>query len=242
MYYESILYVKNPFLVAGRHVFECKIDNSEGTDTHTIDTNVPVYNVTEITHEGSTSEGDTLVLTCAVTLPEKLKDLLPFVNIEWEGPPEVSMAPTNMVYVGDTLDIECGLSRTLTFDPLKTGHSGLYRCLVSISKRELVQFFERELRHTVAVKTQALFQIQFGPVTHYSTWFSPDIARTLESNLKMEMVDAINKRSNSGFHEGLIDLGEMSCHCSEKECCANTAVYRSIIHKAFVFPYRYFEP
>ena len=108
------------------------------------------YNVTEIrVSEGTEFAGDRLVLTCVATLPWKLKDLLPFVKIEWVGPPGVSM--TTDADVGGVTYSDCGLSRTLTFDPLRTDHSGLYRCVLSITKEELAEFFAREIRHDVAV-------------------------------------------------------------------------------------------
>ena len=40
VYYDNILYVKNALHAAGRHAFGCKIENSQGNDTHTIETNV----------------------------------------------------------------------------------------------------------------------------------------------------------------------------------------------------------
>ena len=104
------------------------------------------YNVTEIrVSEGTEFAGDRLVLTCVAMLPWKLKDLLPFVKIEWVGPPGVDAD------VGGVTYSDCGLSRTLTFDPLRTDHSGLYRCVLSITNEELAEFFAREIRHDVAV-------------------------------------------------------------------------------------------
>ena len=113
--------------------------------------NYTVYNLTEIRHEGSKFAGDRLVFTCEAMLPKKLKSLLPFIRIKWVGPPGVAMTINNMIDVGGVTYSECGLSRTLTFDPLKTDHSGLYRCVLSITKEELAQFFEREIRHDCAV-------------------------------------------------------------------------------------------
>ena len=60
------------------------------------------------------------------------------------------------------------------------------------------------------------------------------IAETLESNIKTAVANAINQRCACDFHEGLIDMGEMSCHfgCSS-EC--QTAVYRFILLHTFYF-------
>lgn len=41
MYFDNVLYVKNPCFAAGIHDFECKIINSQGSDSHTVQTNVP---------------------------------------------------------------------------------------------------------------------------------------------------------------------------------------------------------
>ena len=109
----------------------------------------PVYNETLITSEGSEFSGERLVLTCSATLHEKLKNLVQFVRIEWVGPSGLSME--NMIEVGGVTYSECGVSRTLTFDPMKTTHSGLYRCILSITKEELAPFFQREIRHDLYV-------------------------------------------------------------------------------------------
>ena len=110
-----------------------------------------VYNETVITSEGSEFSGERHVLTCTATLHEKLKNLLRFVRIEWVGPSGLSMTKENMIEVGGVTYSECGVSRTLTFDPLKTTHSGLYRCILSITKEELAPFFQREIRHDLFV-------------------------------------------------------------------------------------------
>ena len=41
MYYNNVLCVMNPGLVAGRHEFQCRVSNTQGSHTHSIDTNVP---------------------------------------------------------------------------------------------------------------------------------------------------------------------------------------------------------
>ena len=54
------------------------------------------------------------------------------------------------------------------------------------------------------------------------------IAETLESNIKTAVANAINERCACDFHEGLIDMGEMSCHSGCSSECP-TAVYRFIL-------------
>ena len=41
LYYDNVLYVKNSEFAAGRHQFECKINNSRGSHAHTAETDVP---------------------------------------------------------------------------------------------------------------------------------------------------------------------------------------------------------
>ena len=41
LYYDNILHVKNSEFAAGRQQFECKINNSRGSHSHTIETNLP---------------------------------------------------------------------------------------------------------------------------------------------------------------------------------------------------------
>jgi hypothetical protein len=224
LYYDNVLYVKNSEFAAGRHQFECKINNSRGSHAHTVETDVPVYNETLITSEGSEFSGERLVLTCSATLHEKLKNLVQFVRIEWVGPSSLSMTLENMIEVGGVTYSECGVSRTLTFDPMKTTHSGLYRCILSITKEELTPFFQREIRHDLYVITIGLFQLQFGPVSDCSTWTGdPNLFAALESNLKTTLTNAINERCQCDFEEELIDLGEISCQFT----IGRSAVYRA---------------
>ena len=110
-----------------------------------------MYESTEITYEGSEFDGETRVLTCTATLPEKLKDLLPFVEMEWVGPPGVALTTGNGIFIDYLGASGISVSSTLSFRPLSTDHSGLYRCLLDISKPELSPFFEREIRHEVIV-------------------------------------------------------------------------------------------
>jgi hypothetical protein len=224
LYYDNVLHVKNSEFAAGRHQFECKINNSRGSHAHTVETNVPVYNETVITSEGSEFSGERHVLTCTATLHEKLKNLLRFVRIEWVGPSGLSMTKENMIEVGGVTYSECGVSRTLTFDPLKTTHSGLYRCILSIAKEELAPFFQREIRHDLFVMTIGLFQLQFGPVSDSSTCAGdPNLFAALESNLKTTLTNAINERCHCDFEEKSIDLGEISYHYT----IGRSAVYRA---------------
>lgn len=114
---------------------------------------LPVYETAEITSSGSNSEGGRLALTCRVELRGKLNELLPFVQLKWVGPSGFVL--TNNPSAGIFIDLQkyssSDTSLTLTFDPLSTDHSGLYRCRVSISKPSLVPFFERELRYEITV-------------------------------------------------------------------------------------------
>ena len=55
-----------------------------------------------------------------------------------------------------------------------------------------------------------------------------NMVRTLESNIKTAMTAAINEYCSCGFHEKLIDMGEMSCHSSCSSNC-KTAVYRHAV-------------
>ena len=41
LYYDNILYVKNATFVAGKHNYECKVENSQGNDTHRVATSIP---------------------------------------------------------------------------------------------------------------------------------------------------------------------------------------------------------
>ena len=175
MYFDNILYVKNPCFAAGIHTFECKINNSQGSDSHTIHTNVPgkpmtdhdhafhtymhklplytvyVEDATEIVAEGSNFDGDMHTLTCIVTLPEKLMDLLPFIEMEWIGPPGVDLTEQNNIFISEPSISDFSVLMTMSFNPLKTNHAGLYRCNVGISKPALAPFFVREIRHEVIV-------------------------------------------------------------------------------------------
>ena len=54
------------------------------------------------------------------------------------------------------------------------------------------------------------------------------MVQTLESNMKTAMTAAINEYCSCGFHDGLIDMGEMSCHSSYSSNC-KTAVYRHAV-------------
>ena len=54
------------------------------------------------------------------------------------------------------------------------------------------------------------------------------MVQTLESNIKTAMTAAINEYCSCGFHDGLIDMGEMSCHSSCSSNC-KTAVYRHAV-------------
>lgn len=104
---------------------------------------------TEIVAEGSNFDGDIHALTCIVTLPEKLKDLLPFIEMEWVGPPGIALTEQNHIFISEPDITNCSIMTTLLFNPLKTNHAGLYRCILGISKPALAPFFEREIRHEV---------------------------------------------------------------------------------------------
>lgn len=86
----------------------------------------------------------------------KLNKLLPFVRLQWTGPSGVALTSNNGVVIGTQIFRSNETSLTLTFDPLSTDHSGLYRCMVSISKPSLVPFFERELRYECIVISKLL--------------------------------------------------------------------------------------
>ena len=154
---------------AERHEYKCEVENTEGNDMHSITTNVPgkhpitgcisnsnliflpVYNTTEITTSGSKEQGDRLVLTCTVELHEKLSTLLSYVQLQWVGPNGVPMMTNNNIIDGVQTYGNSHTSLTLTFDPLSTSHSGLYRCIISISIPSLVPFFQREIRYDCPV-------------------------------------------------------------------------------------------
>ena len=126
----------------------------------------PVYKSTEITTEGSTAEDDCPVLTCTAVLPEKLKELLSFIKLEWVGPYGVALTANNFIVIGSQTFSECETSSTLTICPLKTSHAGLYRCIINISKPSLSTFFQRELRQQVSVTSKFSFVCEYFVCIH----------------------------------------------------------------------------
>lgn len=116
----------------------------------------PVYDTDEITSSGSNAEGGQLALTCRVGLRGKLNQLLPFIQLQWIGPSGVALTTNNDVHIGLQEYSSDETSLTLTINPLSIDHSGLYRCIISISKPSLVPFFERELRYECKVISKSV--------------------------------------------------------------------------------------
>lgn len=48
IYYDNTLYVRNVLYAAGNHEYQCQVENTQGSDTHSVTTNVPGKNITEI--------------------------------------------------------------------------------------------------------------------------------------------------------------------------------------------------
>lgn len=44
-YYDNTLHVKNVMFAAGRHEYQCQVENTQGSDIHSITTNVPGKNL-----------------------------------------------------------------------------------------------------------------------------------------------------------------------------------------------------
>ena len=105
-----------------------------------------VYEETKITASGPLEHGNDITLTCSVKLRGKLNQLLQYMKLEWLGPFGVPLTARNNVHIGLQTYSEDGTAITLTFNPLSTDHSGLYRCVVSITVPSLFTYFNREIR------------------------------------------------------------------------------------------------
>ena len=110
-----------------------------------------VYEETKITVSGPLEHGNDITLTCSVTLRGKLNKLLQYMKLEWLGPSGVPLTARNNVHIGLQTYSEDRTAITLTFNPLSTDHSGLYRCVISIAIPFLFTCINREIRFPCVV-------------------------------------------------------------------------------------------
>ena len=72
-------------------------------------------------HENPVISGTTLTLTC-IAVTSRL------VHLQWRNSDNSSVNPTSSISIPPPLVVEQITTITLTFDPLKTSHAGLYTC------------------------------------------------------------------------------------------------------------------
>ena len=95
----------------------------------------------ECNKTGSIEKGERAILQCSVQLRGKLSVLLPYIKLEWQGPPGVSMTKSNGFIIGQQQFSSQGSSLDLELYPLGTQHRGVFMCNSAIAVPSLIPFF-----------------------------------------------------------------------------------------------------
>ena len=77
---------------------------------------------------GTTRAGDTLTLTCTVTVADWAVSSVGTVTLEWMDSEGTTLSTDGNITLGDQMGSSPMFTRTLEFNPLQTSHGGNYTC------------------------------------------------------------------------------------------------------------------
>ncbi len=109
----------------------------------------PADPVLEVVSTGVSTAGNTLTLTCNVTLLQQLRDTLAIV---WMGPDRMEIG--NETVDGVTMSLLSPLTGVLTLSPLRTSHGGMYTCRASVAIPQAGVSLNSSSQTTVTVQSQ----------------------------------------------------------------------------------------
>ena len=73
--------------------------------------------------------GDTLILTCTVTVANWAQLSVGNVTLEWLDSDNTSLSTGGNITLGDQMEFFSMFTRALKFNPLQTSHKGQYTCM-----------------------------------------------------------------------------------------------------------------
>ena len=96
--------------------------------------------------------GETLTLTCTVTVADWAESLLGAVTLEWLNSENTTLSNGGNIILNDRMGSSPSFNRTLEFNPLQTSHGGQYTCKAMSDIGEITLVMANDVNVTVQSK------------------------------------------------------------------------------------------